>query len=99
VNFILQGYDPIVIDLGGDGLEFLDIDESNVTITRDGVEKNVAWIGAQEGILAWDHNHDNQINQPDEIEFWSHVNPQDPARTDLQSLARVEFDSQPGREV
>ncbi|AYQ28615.1 tandem-95 repeat protein [Polaromonas sp. SP1] len=93
VSFALQGYDPVVIDLGGDGLEFLDIDESNVSITRDGVEKNVAWIGAQEGILAWDHNHDNQINQPDEIEFWSHVNPQDPARTDLQSLARVEFDA------
>jgi len=93
VNFILQGYDPVVVDLGGDGLEFLDIDESNVTVDRDGVEKNVAWVGANEGILAWDHNHDNQINQADEIEFWSHVNPQDPARTDLQSLARPEFDS------
>ncbi|MEO8389890.1 putative Ig domain-containing protein [Polaromonas sp.] len=95
VNFFIQGYDPVVIDLGGDGLEFLDIDESQVTVDRDGdgVAQHVAWIGANEGILAWDHNHDNQINLADEVEFWSHVNPQDPARTDLQSLARPEFDT------
>lgn len=95
VNFFIQGYDPVVVDLGGDGLEFVDIDESNVTIDRDGdgVTQRVAWIGANEGILAWDYDHNNQINQSDEIEFWSHVNPQDPARTDLQSLARPEFDT------
>jgi Ca2+-binding RTX toxin-like protein len=95
LNFLLRGYDPVVIDLGGDGLEFIDIDESNVTVDRnnDGVGEHVAWIGASEGILAWDYNLDNQINHSDEIEFWSHVNPQDPSRTDLQSLARPEFDS------
>lgn len=95
LSFLLRGVDPVVIDLGGDGLEFIDIDQSNVMVDRDGdgVGEHIAWIGANEGILAWDYNHDNQINESDEIEFWSHVNPQDPSRTDLQSLARPEFDS------
>ncbi len=95
VNFWIQNVDPVVIDLGGDGLEFLDISESNVTVDRDndGSEERMAWIAASEGILAWDHNHDGQINRLDEIEFWSHVSPQTPDRTDLQSLARPEFDT------
>jgi Ca2+-binding RTX toxin-like protein len=95
VNFWIQQVDPVVIDLGGDGLEFLDISESNVLVDRnnDGIAERMAWIGANEGILAWDQNQDNVINQIDEIEFWSHVSPQNPGRTDLQSLARPEFDS------
>ncbi|MEO8022804.1 tandem-95 repeat protein [Polaromonas sp.] len=95
VNFWTFGYDPVVIDLDNDGLEFLDIGESNVTVDKDGdgQYESIAWVKGSEGILAWDHNHDDQINRADEIEFWSHVNPLDPWRTDLQSLARPEFDT------
>lgn len=94
-DFLVRGFDPIVIDLGGDGLEFVDIENSRAHIDRDGdgVAEPVAWIAPGEGILAWDRDHNNRIDGIDEIEFWPHVDPRDPGRTDLQSLARPEFDS------
>lgn len=94
LSFIFR-WDPIVIDLDSNGLEFIDIDDSTVLIDRDGdgTNERSAWIKGSEGILAWDHNADGVINRYDEIEFWSHVQPEDPTRTDLQSLARPEFDS------
>lgn len=93
LNFVFR-WDPIVIDLDSDGLEFLDFDQSQVSIDRDGdgSQERSSWIRGTEGILAWDYDGNNQIGY-DEIEFWTHVDPEDPTRTDLQSLARPEFDS------
>lgn len=95
VTFWAHGYDPVVIDLGNDGLEFIDAADSKVMVDRDGdgVMQKIAWIKPSEGILAWDHNLDGVINRMDEIEFWSHINPQVQDITDLQALAKPEFDS------
>lgn len=95
VTFWAHGYDPVVIDLGSDGLEFIDAADSNVMVDRngDGIMQKMAWIKPSEGILAWDNNYDGMINRTDEIEFWSHVNPQVQGVTDLQALARPEFDT------
>lgn len=92
ISFLFR-WDPIVIDMDSDGLEFIDAADSEVTVERDGARERSAWIRGTEGILAWDHNADGAITRYDEIEFWTHVRPEDPTRTDLQSLARPEFDS------
>jgi len=88
-------WDPIVVDLGNDGLEFIDAAQSHAAIDRnnDGTPERTAWVRGTEGILAWDYDGDGAITRFDEIEFWSHVQPTDPTRTDLESLARPEFDT------
>ncbi len=83
--------DPIVIDLGRDGLEFIDIANSRASFDVDGARRRSAWIGAQEGILAWDGDQDGNINRLDEIAFGTHVG--QPALSDLQALQHADFDS------
>lgn len=94
VTFQAYGYDPIIIDLGNDGLEFIAAADSQVMLDRDGdgMTERVAWVKPSEAILAWDYNQDNVINRSDEIEFWSHINPLIAGITDLQVLSLPEFD-------
>ncbi|TDM08600.1 MAG: hypothetical protein C4K60_04025 [Ideonella sp. MAG2] len=93
-------WDPIVVDLANDGLSFIDLKDSQVRFDQngDGVLERVSWVAPTDGILAWDYNNDGQITSFDELEFWTHVQPLDPLRTDLESLSAVEFDAnQDGR--
>ncbi|NCW87180.1 MAG: hypothetical protein EBV69_14305, partial [Oxalobacteraceae bacterium] len=76
--------DPIVIDLGRDGFSFMDIDQSKVSFNVDGVQRRSAWIGAGEGILAYDADRDGRIQRLDEIVFGGYVG--DPTLSDLQAL-------------
>ncbi len=92
ISFIGRySHDPIVIDLGRDGLQFIDIANSQASFDVDGVRRRSAWIGAQEGILAWDVDQDGDINRLDEIAFGTHVG--QPALSDLQALQHADFDS------
>ncbi|MFM8468246.1 MAG: tandem-95 repeat protein [Oxalobacteraceae bacterium] len=88
-------YDPIVIDLDNDGLEFIDLYHSQVSFITDdsGEAHRIAWVGGDDGILAYDVDGDGQINRFDEIAFGSHVDPQTPGISDLQALQHIEFDS------
>ncbi|NCW78401.1 MAG: tandem-95 repeat protein [Oxalobacteraceae bacterium] len=88
-------YDPVIIDLDNDGLEFIDLDHSPVRFVTDdsGQARRIAWVGADDGILAYDVDGDGRINRFDEIAFGSHIDPQTPDISDLQALQHVEFDS------
>ena len=79
--------DPVVLDLDGDGAEFLST-AAGVTFDYfgDGSPESTAWVGADDGLLAIDRNGDGIINDGSEIVF---------ARdglTDLQGLA-ADYDS------
>jgi hypothetical protein len=83
--------DPIVIDLGRDGFNFIDIDQSQVSFLVNGENRRSAWIGAGEGILAYDVDHDGRIQRLDEIVFGGYAD--DPMLSDLQALQHVYFDT------
>ena len=96
ISFTTWYGDPIAIDLDNDGLEFTDLDHSQVSFDIDGsgTMHRMAWVGSDDAILAWDWNQDGQINRIDEIAFWSHISSQPlPGRSDLQALQQTEFDS------
>ncbi len=82
--------DPIVIDLGRDGFEFMDIDRSAVSFSVDGANRRSAWIGPNDAMLAYDVDGDGRINRLDELAFGTHVG--NAALSDLQALQESLFD-------
>lgn len=82
--------DPIVIDFGQDGLRFVDLQHSLATLEVDGGARRTAWIGPDEGILAYDVDGDGRIRRLDEIAFGMHVG--QPDISDLQALQHAVFD-------
>ncbi|HEY1632250.1 MAG TPA: calcium-binding protein [Rhizomicrobium sp.] len=56
--------DPLALDLNGDGVQFLDEDNSNVffDIDLDGFKEKVSWLDPHDGFLALDSNHNGQID-------------------------------------
>ena len=76
---------PIVLDLDGDGVELTSLDESSAfyDINGDGYLYNLGWAGADDGLLAYDKDGDNNITARDEISFVDYV---EGARTDLEGL-------------
>ncbi|MBM3366042.1 MAG: tandem-95 repeat protein, partial [Betaproteobacteria bacterium] len=93
VNISFTGHfsaDPIVIDLGRDGFSFMDIDQSRVSFNVNGEQRRSAWIGPNEGILAYDADVDGRIQKLEEITFGNYAG--DPTLSDLQALQRPFFD-------
>ncbi|WP_302174619.1 cadherin-like domain-containing protein [uncultured Hydrogenophaga sp.] len=84
------GKKPIAIDLDGDGFEFVGVDDSQVFFDVDGTgwKRRMAWVGRDDGLLAFDANGDGRIDQGNEIGFAGYLAG---AQTDLQGLAA--FDS------
>jgi VCBS repeat-containing protein len=87
LNVFVDATAPVVLDLDGDGVEFLGI-TSGVTFDYhgDGSAESTAWVGSDDGLLALDRNGDGIVNDGSEIVF---------ARdglTDLQGLA-ADYDS------
>jgi VCBS repeat-containing protein len=78
---------PVVLDLDGDGAEFV-ATSAGVAFDYfgDGDAENTAWAGADDGILAVDHNGDGNVNNGSEIVFGGN------GLTDLQGLA-AHYDS------
>lgn len=83
--------DPIVIDLGRDGFDFVDIDKSEVSFVVNRESRRSAWIGSGEGILAYDVDHDGRIQRLEEIVFGEYAG--DPMLSDLQALQDAYFDT------
>lgn len=78
---------PVALDLDGDGVEFIPV-AAGVEFDYDGngQAENTAWVGPDDGILAFDGNGDGRVDNGAEIIF---------ARdglTDLQGLA-ADYDS------
>ncbi len=79
------GKKPIAIDLNGNGFEFTNLDDSNIffDVTGDGWKRRTAWIGKNDGLLAYDIDGDGKIDKPGEISFTSY---KDGAQTDLEGM-------------
>ena len=83
---------PIGIDLDGDNqIELIGLDESGVFFDtdEDGFKENTAWVGGNDGILAWDSNGDGHISQASEFVFALYGAS---GATDLEGL-RAAFDT------
>ncbi len=82
---------PVVLDLDGDGLEFFSLANSDVFMDadNDGTVDHIAWIGGDDGFLAFDRNRDGVVNGLGEISF---VDDHPDAKTDLEGIS-LAFDS------
>ncbi len=83
INGIIQ---PIVLDLGGDGLDLRAVDASQVVLRGEDPNSplmRVGWVDSQDGILALDRDGDGAITQWSEISF---VGDLPGAATDLEGL-------------
>ncbi|MCT0216449.1 VCBS domain-containing protein, partial [Synechococcus sp. CS-1330] len=78
---------PLVIDLTGDGFEYVSRQAGvSFDMNDDGYLDFTAWIGASDGFLAYDYNNDGRIAEAREFVFTMWGNDPDVA-TDMQALA------------
>jgi hypothetical protein len=84
---------PVVLDLDGDGLEFVAMGNASNQVlfdfNGDGTKETAAWVGSDDGFLAYDANGDRRVNDGSEIAFADMTAEAD---TDLEALRAV-FDS------
>ena len=84
-------FDPLVVDLNGDGIEITELSRSNVFMDSggDGLLHRTAWAGTGDGVLFVDVNGDNRIGEQREYVFteWDPT-----AASDLAALRSV-FDT------
>ncbi|MGD9592408.1 MAG: hypothetical protein AB7V32_07805, partial [Candidatus Berkiella sp.] len=73
---------PLVFDLNHNGVEISALKDSNVVLNIDGVDKNVAWVGAGDGILTYNYSGEGPIENKN---FILTDNVQG-VQTDLQAL-------------
>ncbi|WP_436859018.1 hypothetical protein [Citrobacter tructae] len=63
-------YDPLVLDVDGDGIEIIDIN-SNRNIyfdhNNDGIKTVTSWVDSDDGFLVMDRNNDGVINNGGEL--------------------------------
>ncbi|WOK38139.1 Ig-like domain-containing protein [Sphingomonas sp. C3-2] len=78
---------PVVLDLDGDGVEFVDRSAGAAfDYDGDGVRENTGWAGRGDGILAFDSNGNGRVDNASEFVFGGN------GLTDLQGLA-ANYDS------
>lgn len=60
---------PLILDLGDDGIETLDIDETNIYFDTQntGFATKTGWVSKNEGFLVVDNNNDGKITQQSEM--------------------------------
>ena len=85
------GGKPIVLDLDGDGVELVPLEDSTAffDINGDGYRERMGWVSADDEFLAYDRDGDGRIAAHDELSFVSYV---EGARTDLQGLRHFDTD-------
>ncbi|HHL34757.1 MAG TPA: tandem-95 repeat protein, partial [Desulfobulbaceae bacterium] len=82
-------YSPVIMDLDGDGVELLGIEEGVVfDWNRDGDAEASGWAAGDDGFLVYDYNQDAQITRADELMLREYL---PGAETDLEGLRA--FDS------
>jgi|694.fasta_scaffold22420_3 hypothetical protein len=90
LNVVLPSVAPIAVDLGSDGIAYRSM-VPGVDFQLPSGLAPTAWVGAQDGLLAYDYSSDGVINQAKEFVFtmWGR-NPE--VTTDMQALGAY-FDS------
>lgn len=85
------GRKPVALDLDGNGLQFVNLDNSNVyfDVNGDGWREHIAWVAPEDGLLALDLEGDGVIDRIEEISFVAY---QPGARTDLEGLRAFDTD-------
>ena len=88
---VLGAVPPVVIDLDGDGAEFSSIEDGIAfDVDADGVDEQTAWAGNDDGVLVYDHNQNNEVDDRSEIAFADYSD--DANATDLEGLAFFDSD-------
>ena len=66
---LFQPLDPLVFDLGSDGVQLLSLDQSQIffDLDSDGFAERTGWVSASDGLLALDRNGDGTINNGNEL--------------------------------
>jgi Ca2+-binding RTX toxin-like protein len=61
--------DPLVLDLDGDGVELIGVDQSNASFdfAKDGFRERVGWLSSDDAFLVRDLNGNNVVNGIDEL--------------------------------
>ncbi|WP_414711932.1 DUF5801 repeats-in-toxin domain-containing protein [Sphingopyxis sp.] len=81
---------PVVLDLDGDGLEFVDTSAGvRFDFDGDGIAEATAWTAPDDGLLVYDVNGDRQVSGASELVLANYA---DGATTDLDAL-RLAFDT------
>ncbi|VEP15029.1 hypothetical protein H1P_3000002 [Hyella patelloides LEGE 07179] len=62
-------YDPLILDLDGDGIELTSLENSGVhfDIDGDGFREATGWLKSDDGLLVLDRNNDGYINDISEL--------------------------------
>ena len=66
---------PVVLDLDGDGVELVALEDSTAfyDIDGDGYRERVGWVSPDDGLLAYDKNGDGEISGRAELSFVDYV--------------------------
>jgi Ca2+-binding RTX toxin-like protein len=62
-------YDPLILDLDGDGIELISVEQSGVVfdLNADGFREQTGWVSPDDGMLALDANDNAQIDNITEL--------------------------------
>ena len=62
-------YDPLIMDIDGDGIELTSLENSKVyfDIDGDGFREKTGWVKSDDGLLVFDRNKDGYINDISEL--------------------------------
>jgi hypothetical protein len=86
----VKSSDPLIIDLGKDGLDISDARSGNTVlfdINADGSRERVSWVGAGDGFLAFDRNGNGAIDDAKEL-----FGDQNGAKDGFSQLAQFDSD-------
>jgi RHS repeat-associated protein len=67
--FVPDQTDPLVLDLDGDGVELISLEQSRTFFdtNSNGLREYTSWVSADDGLLVLDANNDGQINDISEL--------------------------------
>ncbi|MDR6586884.1 calcium-binding protein [Agrobacterium tumefaciens] len=91
VYIVESWFDPVVLDLTGNGLNITSVGSSNTYLNMegDGLQHKTAWAGSGNGVLVLDQQGSGDVNSPESFIFTSW----DPtAKSNTEALANV-FDT------
>ena len=90
ISFLGTAVHPVVIDLDGDGVEFVSRDHGiEIDVNGDGIAEHTAWAHPDDAVLVYDHDQNGLVTNTDEFAFKGYV---DGAHTDLEGLRHFDSD-------